>query len=377
MQKTADRKDERDDRGRDAGPQEPRRIRSKTEVPPEVRRVRYVAVREKPEPHRRRDDEEDRHEPARRERLVDEPGAPVEMRAARKQRGECHEQDRRFFVVESFEDRERRAGEQQPERHDVRRVDPPLQSPREKQQIDSRDARQEMGCLDDRQRHGETQDLNAMALGRSGPRRQQHDAGEEDRDRENLRHEHRQHARRPSTDASEDLPIAHHLVADDQQRGHAERHEVVDDAERDQRGEQTDRRDHTGEQRQHRGVEYADTRGQIARHTHDLREQRSRGDGSEREKSSALREQQIERRRHQQPVARRDRDLRKRDLQLRQRKRPLADAHGLDRPRRRESQIRERNPEGTALRAESSTPARTAARPRRGSDIRSARCRRA
>jgi hypothetical protein len=148
---------------------------------------------------------------------------------------------------------------------------------------------------------------------RGRARREQHDAAEKGRDGERLRDDLGHDATEESADAADD-GAPEELVHAEQRAGRDQRHEVVDDAIRDERSEHRRARKMGRQAHQDDGLEDAEATGEMAREPGDLGEQERRQKLREAE-SRRGGEQYVEHARGERPVERRERELHQRQLE--------------------------------------------------------------
>lgn len=240
--------------------------------------------------------------PTRSEARHRQVGLAVEVQPAGQQRHEHSGEQQRLFVVDALGEREDDAGAEQRAGEHPRGVEPPLQAAREQQQHHPDEAAQEVRQLDDRQRQQVLQPAQPLQLGRCGAGEEQHGAGQEGGEGEDVRYERRHPGGDRAGGALHADPLAQQLVAAEQQGRGAQRQQVVDGAIEQQRAEHGRARCRGGrEQQQHRGLEDAETGGHLAQESGGLRQQEDGEEAGEAE-AGKRRQQHPERDAGERPI---------------------------------------------------------------------------
>ncbi len=173
----------------DRSPQEPRRLASQLELPPELARVLDVLERKEPQPHRSTEGTGQRRDPRGGESRVEEGGPAIERRPRPPEHDEHQEEESGFLVIEALQERRDHAGDHHDRRQVVRRIEPPGQALREDQERGAGHAAQKMRQLDDAERDERVEQLQPSRGSGRGARDQQDHSGQEGEDREHRRRE--------------------------------------------------------------------------------------------------------------------------------------------------------------------------------------------
>ena len=190
----------------------------------------------------------------------------------------------------------------------VRAVQAPLQAARQDQQGGARQAAEEMGQLDRRQRQQIAQETRSLAHRRQGPGEQEDGPRHENGQREDLRGD----GRAPLAEVEADAPDQGHARQDfvngQHQRAHDQGQDVVDQPIEQQGGRQGHAVAAIAQREQHHRLEDAQAAGNMTDHSEPLPEHE---DAEEAGVGNVhlVRQQHAQDGGRQQPVGRGDRDL--------------------------------------------------------------------
>ena len=181
-----------------------------------------------------------------------------------------------------------------------------------------------MAELDQPEREYVAEPVEPAGHARGGARHEQDRSGQKDRAGEHLRYQSGYPSSGGARDAESRGRIRTKLVHRDQNHRGRERQQIVDEAIRDQRGEQVRSGEVRLEQEYHDGLDDTETTWDMAHEAGELRDEKDAEEGEEAE-SVTRRQQHEERRARERPIERRHEELRPHDRGLGRWELPRAD----------------------------------------------------